>query len=175
MRQEDTVSARVRAIVQYHGGEVTLEEVQADVPEATGKLLYALTKAGHLKRTGSPRNFVYSPGKSPRVYGGTPEQRRATRQRHRERAAERARLKYAESVGGAVRSRKKAAAPAAKPKPAGRQRVVITPPVVAIFAPQPTAKGKRMTSQEFEAMGGVIERLPRGAVSRSELRHTYTA
>lgn len=186
MKQEATVSGRVRAIVAYHG-KATLEEIQADVPEATGQLMYALTRAGHVKRTGAPRAYIYAPGRAPRVYGGTPEERRATRERRNARMRER----YAEARGGKVRARRRPGTnpppptttkptpppnppPAPKRKPTSAQRVVIRPSVAPLFsAPKP--KPRLMTSQEWEAQGGVIERLPRGAVSRSELRHTYTA
>lgn len=191
MRQKDTLSARVRAIVDYHG-KATLEEVKADVPEATGQLLYALVKAGHLKRSGVPRAYVYRPGKKPRVYGGTPEERRATREARNARMRER----YAEERGGLVRPRRPAAAPpapapevrpappaaraAAKPrrkprKPDAWQHIQLSPSYSSPISPPPPRPRQPMTSQEWEAQGGKVERLPRGAVSRSELRHTYTA
>lgn len=193
MRQEETLSARVRAIVDYHG-EATLEEVQADVPQATGQLLYALAKAGHLVRTGKPRAYTYKPGKAPRVYGGTPEERRATREARNARMRER----YAEERGGLVRKPKRPesnpppptksksapppnppqaprAAKCAPRKPDSRQQIQLSPSYSSPFSPPPRPKRQPMTSQEWEAQGGVVERLPRGAVSRSELRHTYTA
>ena len=193
MKQEETLSARVRAIVAYHGS-ATLEEVQADVPEATGQLMFALAKAGHLVRTGAPRAYVYSPGKAPRVYGGTPEQRRATRDARNARMRER----YAEDRGGLVRPRRRPGSnpppptqvkpapppnPPAPPraavgkarKPDPRQQIQVSPSYSSPFSPPPQRHRQLMTSQEWEATGGVVERLPNGAVSRSVLRHTYTA
>lgn len=193
MRQEETLSARVRAIVDYHG-EATLEEVQADVPQATGQLMYALTRAGHLVRTGKPRAYTYKPGKAPRVYGGTPEERRATREARNARMRER----YAEAKAGPRRKPKRPGSnppPPAKSKPApppnppraprasrrvprkpeGWQHIQLSASPSSPFSPAPARKRQPMTSQEWEAQGGVVERLPRGAVSRSELRHTYTA
>lgn len=194
MSQAATVSGRVRAIIAYHG-KATLEEIQADVPDATGQLMHALTRAGHVKRTGKPRAYVYSPGKEPRVYGGTPEQRRATLDARNARMRER----YAEDRGGLVRPRKRPGSnpPPPGPKPAPppnppavprataaskrrskqipAERFHIGPSYSSPFSPAPPRRRQPMTSQEWEAQGGKVERLAPGAVSRSELRHTYTA
>ena len=60
--------------------------------------------------------------------------------------------------------------PVARPKPTSRQQVVIRPAVAPVFAAPAPQKPRRMTSQEWEAQGGKVQRLPPGAVSQSVLR-----
>ncbi len=170
MRQEDTISGRTRAAIEALA-PASLAEIIQQEPGATAQLLYALTKAGHVIRTGTRGRYRYSPGRAPQPYGGTAAERRARNRERKDRANERARKKYAEARGGKVKPRfvpdPKRVAPR---KPTARQREVIRPSVVALFAPPPPPKPRRMTSQEWEAQGGKVQRLPPGAVSKSLLR-----
>lgn len=170
MRQEDTLSGRTRAAIAALA-PASLAEIIQQVPDATPQLLYALTRAGHVIRTGARGSYRYSPGRQPQPYGGTAAERRARQRERKDRANERARDKYAAARGGKVKPRYvPSRRPVARPKPTSRQQVVIPPPVVPVFSPPARPKPRRMTSQEWEAQGGKVQRLPIGAVSKPFLR-----
>lgn len=174
MKQSDTVSARIREAVNQLG-RASLDDIRRRVPEATANWMYALTRAGHVIREGRPRAFVYSPGRAANGYGGTPEEMAARRDERRLRANAAERARYAAARGGKVKPRAAPYVPAprpiARPKPTSRQQIVISPPRAPVFAqPKKPAARRPMTSQEWEAQGGKVQRLPFGAVSKPVLR-----
>ena len=186
MTGTETISSRIRATVAALGA-ATQDQIYDAVPDANPQLIYALVKAKQLVRTGAPGAHVYKPGRTPRVYGGSPEQRLAARERRNERM----RSLYAAERGGTVKPRarpapkplpplsprvRKAPDPRVlkRPRPTSAQQVVVIPARTCITAKTPR-KHQPMTSQEWEAQGGKVERLAFGVVTHSELRHTYTA
>jgi len=168
-----TVSERIRAAVASLGS-ASLDQVRQLVPEATGSWMHSLAQAGHLVREGRPRAFTYTIGRTPNPYGGAPEDLAARADQRRLRANAAARAKYAAARGGKVKPRAPAVgsaalAPRSRPKPTARQQVVIAP-ATSDTAPPRARSAPRMTSKEWEASGGQVQRLPPGAVSKSELR-----
>lgn len=166
MRQEETLSGRVRAAIAQVA-PASMPEIRALVPDVTPQLVWALTRAGHVVREGTRGRYRYSPGRPPKPYGGTAAERKARERERKDRANDRARQKYAERRGSAYRPRKVPdPRPLARPKPKPSQQVVIRPAVVPIFQAPPPRPPRLMTSQEWEAQGGKVQRLAPHEVSQ---------
>ncbi|HEY4529360.1 MAG TPA: hypothetical protein VIG97_03375 [Luteimonas sp.] len=175
---KSNLSARIRSVIERLG-QGTAAEIRAALDPADhaqmAKRLFHLCRDGHVVRSGDPRSYVYRLGRTPRAYSNSPEERAALREKRRVQANARARAKYAAERGGKVRER---AVPDPRhinrPKPTSAQQIAITParhPTRVI----PPKRRQPMTSQEWEAQGGVVERLPNGAVSKaSTLRFIHT-
>lgn len=176
---QKNLSARIRAVVSKLG-ECTASQIRELLDPGDraqlSKRLSHLCRDGHLTRTGERRAYVYKPGRAPAPYGGTAAERAARRDRRRQVENERARAKYAKGRGGKVRARAaQEPRPIARPKPTSRQQFVIHPSVAPLFSAPKPAKPRLMTSQEWEAQGGKVERLPFGASSSSILPHPFKA
>lgn len=129
------VAARIRAaLARMPGRKATVEQLRAQVPDATCTAISAMARAGILVKQGRRGRYEYRLGREP------------------------------QRVRGAALGRARAAAKA----PA----VVVTPSHAAVQRLDAGRK-RAMTSQEWEAQGGKVERLPRGAVSQSPLRFRY--
>lgn len=174
---QKNLSARIRDVVAKIG-PATSAEIRAAMDPADhaqmAKRLSHLLRDGHVVRTGEPRAYVYSIGRTPRAYSNSTAERAALRARRRDAANARAREKYAAERGGKVR-RRVVPDPRAinRPKPTSAQQIAI-PPACHPTRVIPPKRRQPMTSQEWEAQGGKVERLPNGAVSKSALRFIHT-
>lgn len=161
-------------------GQATAAQLRAAIDpvwhDRLAKRLSHLCRDGHLTRSGEPREYVYRVGRPAAPYGGTAAERAARRARRREVENERARAKYAAKRGGNVRLRPVPDPRViSRPKPTSAQQIAITPARHETRV-IPAKQRQPMTSQEWEAQGGVVERLGNGVVSKANaLRFDYSA
>lgn len=151
-----TVADQIRKLVAERGF-LPSAEILAAVPDAGPNAIHALCKAGHLTRTGTPRHYLYGPGKPPRPYRLSAAQiaERAEQKRQRDRD------RYQARKDGTYTPAERKATP--KPKP--HQHIVIAPSR-SVTAPIPQKSAEPESLESYLNRGGRIERLPIHAVSQ---------
>lgn len=159
-------SARIRQAITDAGRLLSAPEVAEAIGEDSStvsqnmSLMYA---AGILYREGSTRSFRYGLGRDLRK-GGPQKKPPMTAEERRARDRERYRRNLARA-GGSVRVRRQPTAPVRKvAAPQAVTELRQAPQVETLAAPCPVPQPE--TVAEFEARGGVIQRLPLGACSR---------
>lgn len=158
-------SARIRQAITDAGRLLSAPEVAEAIGEDSStvsqnmSLMYA---AGILYREGSTRTFRYGVARDLRK-GGPPKKPPMTAEERRARDRERYRRNLARD-GGNVRARRQPAAAVRKAAAPKAAVLLQAPQVETLAAPCPVPEPE--TVAEFEARGGVIQRLPPGACSR---------
>lgn len=156
-------SARIRQAIVDAGRPLTAPEVAeaiGDDATVVSQTMSMMFGAGILNREGSPRAFRYSIGRALRK-GGKAKQPPMPAEERRARDRERYRRNLIRDAEKIEQRRQKAAAArkaAAMQAEVARMQQVQTAKVLAEAAPE--------TVREFEARGGMIQRLALGECSR---------
>lgn len=155
-----TRSERIRQAITAAGKPLSCRQLCAAVPgKHTASAVTAMVKDGYLRRSGMPQSYLYSIGKAsaPRVYGRTPEERRALKNaRDRRRWAEMATEKKR-----AVEARKRRAAP-----PKRRPKGIAIAPSRSVKLPPPIAPSRESVEAWMKRTGQRPEVLPGFTVTR---------
>lgn len=150
-----TMSSRIRTLLRAAPHGLGMHSILAEVHDARPSTIYAMAKAGYLRREGEPRAYRYFIGETKYVIEPrTPEDKRLAR-RARERAAYHALPMEKRRTKRPGRVRK----PAPKPKPKPAPVQIVIEPSRSRQAPTPV-RVQRESVEAFLARGGRVQTLP---------------